>query len=60
VYVTLLADKDERFKNLFGKAAVFILLAAIGMGLAFLWTGVKKASLRQSPRFILSPIADKT
>jgi phospholipid/cholesterol/gamma-HCH transport system substrate-binding protein len=42
VHVTLLDDKDERFKNLFGKAAVFILLAALGMGLALVWTGIKK------------------
>jgi phospholipid/cholesterol/gamma-HCH transport system substrate-binding protein len=42
--VTLLADKDERFKNLFGKAALFILLAALGIGAVFLWTGVKKGA----------------
>ena len=40
--MTLLDDKDERFKNLFGKAAVFLLLAALGMGLALVWAGVKK------------------
>lgn len=40
--MTLLADKDERFKNLFGKAALFLLLAALGIGLVFLWTGVQK------------------
>lgn len=40
--MTLLDDKDERFKNLFGKAAVFILIAALGMGLALVWTGIKK------------------
>jgi phospholipid/cholesterol/gamma-HCH transport system substrate-binding protein len=55
VYVTLLADKDERFKNLFGKAAVFILLAAIGMGLAFLWTGVKKGEFTaKSPIYFVA------
>jgi len=42
--VTLLADKDERFKNLFGKAAIFVLIAVLGMGVAFLWTGVKKGA----------------
>lgn len=40
--MTLLADKDERFKNLFGKAAIFILVAAIGIGLSFWWAGEKK------------------
>jgi len=40
--VTLLDDNDERFKNLFGKAAIFVLLAALGIALAFVWTGVKK------------------
>ena len=40
--MTLLDDKDERFKNLFGKAAIFILIAALGMGLALVWTGIKK------------------
>jgi phospholipid/cholesterol/gamma-HCH transport system substrate-binding protein len=55
VYVTLLADKDERFKNLFGKAAVFILLAAIGMGLAFLWTGEKKGAFTaKSPIYFVA------
>lgn len=42
--MTILADKDERFKNLFGKALVFILLAAIGIGAAFLWAGMKKGA----------------
>jgi phospholipid/cholesterol/gamma-HCH transport system substrate-binding protein len=53
--VTLLDDKDERFKNLFGKAAVFILLAALGMGLAFVWTGVKKdAFSAKSPIYFVA------
>jgi len=53
--VTLLADKDDRFKNLFGKAAVFILLAAIGMGLAFLWTGEKKGAFTaKSPIYFVA------
>jgi phospholipid/cholesterol/gamma-HCH transport system substrate-binding protein len=39
--VTLLEDKDERFKNLFGKTALFVLLAVLGMGLAFVWTGIR-------------------
>ncbi len=40
--MTLFDDNDERFKNLFGKTAVFVLLAALGMGLAFVLVGVKK------------------
>ncbi len=40
--MTLFDDKDERFKNLFGKTAVFVLLAALGIGLAFVLVGVKK------------------
>jgi phospholipid/cholesterol/gamma-HCH transport system substrate-binding protein len=39
--VTLLEDKDERFKNLFGKTALFVLLAVLGMGLALVWTGIQ-------------------
>lgn len=39
--MTLLEDKDERFKNLFGKTALFVLLAVLGMGLAFIWTGIR-------------------
>jgi phospholipid/cholesterol/gamma-HCH transport system substrate-binding protein len=55
VYVTLLDDKDERFKNLFGKAAVFILLAALGMGLAFVWTGIKKGEFSaKSPIYFVA------
>ncbi len=53
--MTLLDDKDERFKNLFGKAAVFILLAALGMGLAFVWTGIKKGEFSaKSPIYFVA------
>jgi len=45
--VALLTDKDERFKNLFVKAAIFILLAAIGVGLVFLLTGEKKGAFTE-------------
>lgn len=51
----LLDDNDERFKNLFGKAAMFILLAALGMALAFVWTGVKKdAFTAKSPVYFVA------
>ncbi len=53
--MTLLADKDERFKNLFGKTVVFILLAAIGIGLAFLWAGVQKGAFTaKSPIYFVA------
>jgi phospholipid/cholesterol/gamma-HCH transport system substrate-binding protein len=55
VYVTLLTDKEERFKNLFGKAAVFILLAAVGMGLAFFWAGEEKGAFTaKSPIYFVA------
>jgi len=40
--MTLLADKDKRFKNLVGKTAVFLFLAVLGIALIFLLAGVKK------------------
>ena len=46
----LLDDRDERFRNLFGKAALFVLLAALGMGVAFVWTGVKKGAFTATSR----------
>lgn len=38
----LLADKDERFKGLFVKVSVFVLLAIIGVSLNLLFSGIKK------------------
>ena len=53
--MTLLADKDERFKNLFGKAAIFVLLAVIGIGAALLWTGIKKGAFTaKSPIYFVA------
>ncbi len=53
--MTLFDDKDERFKNLFGKAAIFVLLAALGMGAAFVWTGVKKGAFTaKSPIYFVA------
>lgn len=40
--MTLLADKDARFKNLFSRTVVFLLLALLGIALTFLFAGVKK------------------
>ena len=53
--MTLLADKDERFKYLFGKTAVFTLLAVIGIGLAFFWAGDKKGAFTpKSPIYFVA------
>ncbi len=53
--MTLLDDKDERFKHLFGKAALFLLLAVLGMGLAFVWSGVKKGAFTaKSPLYFVA------
>lgn len=38
----LLADKDERFRGLFVKVAIFVLLAVIGISLNLLFAGIKK------------------
>ncbi|MGE5027187.1 MAG: hypothetical protein ACM3JK_01805, partial [Betaproteobacteria bacterium] len=54
--MTLLADKDERFKNLFGKVALFVLLAALGIALTFLWAGVKKGYM--TPKSAVYFVAD--
>lgn len=43
--MTLLADKDERFKNLFVKIAIFVLLALLGLAVALIWSSVKKGIL---------------
>ncbi|MDD5328667.1 MAG: MlaD family protein [Sulfuricella sp.] len=54
--MTLLADKDERFKNLFGKVALFVLLAVLGIALSFMWTGIKKGLL--TPKSSVYFVAD--
>ena len=38
----LLADRDERFKGLFAKVGIFVLLAVAGVAFNLLFTGVKK------------------
>jgi len=50
----LLEDKDERFKNLFGKTALFVLLAVLGMGLALVWTGIQNDAFtaKSTVRFV--------
>ena len=38
----LLADKDERFRGLFVKVAIFVLIAVVGVSLNLLFSGIKK------------------
>jgi phospholipid/cholesterol/gamma-HCH transport system substrate-binding protein len=53
--VGLLEEKDERFKNLFGKSAVFILVALLGIGLTFVWSEVKKGAFTaKSPVYFVA------
>lgn len=53
--MTLFTDKDERLKKLFGKIAIFILLAATGMALALFWTGEKKGAFTaKSPIYFVA------
>jgi phospholipid/cholesterol/gamma-HCH transport system substrate-binding protein len=55
VKLTLLTDKDDRFKNLFGKVALFVLLALLGMGIVFFWTGMKKGAFTpKSPIYFVA------
>lgn len=54
--MTLLADKDDRFKNLFGKAAIFILVAVLGISATLLWTGIKKGAF--TPKSMIYFLAD--
>lgn len=53
--MTLLADKDDRFKNLFGKAALFVLFAIVGLGAILMWTGIKKGAFTaKSPIYFVA------
>lgn len=53
--MTLFDDQDERFKNLFGKSAVFVLLAVLGIGLVFVFAGIKKdAFTAKSPVYFVA------
>jgi phospholipid/cholesterol/gamma-HCH transport system substrate-binding protein len=38
----LLADKDERFRGLFVKVSIFVLIAVLGVSLNLLFSGIKK------------------
>ncbi|MFA6016178.1 MAG: MlaD family protein [Gallionellaceae bacterium] len=53
--MSLLTEKDERFKNLYSKVVIFLLLALVGVGLVFLWTGIKKGIFTpMSPVFFVA------
>ncbi len=53
--MSLLEEKDERFRNLFGKSAVFIVFALVGIVLAFLFAEVKKAAFTaKSPIYFVA------
>lgn len=53
--MTLLADRDERFKGLFVKVAIFVLLALFGVAFNFLYTGVKQGFfVHKSPVYFVA------
>ncbi len=53
--MTLLADKDERFKGLFVKVSIFVLLALFGIALNFLYTSIRQGIfLHRSPVYFVS------
>lgn len=53
--MTLLADKDRRFRHLIGKTAVFLSLAVLGIALIFVSAGMKKGIFSaKSPVFFVA------
>ena len=52
----LLADKDERFKRLFVKVSIFVLIAVVGVTLNLLFSAIKKGFF--SPKSEIYFIAD--
>lgn len=51
----LLADKDERFKGLFTKVSIFVLIAVVGVSLNLLISGIKKGFFTpKSPVFFVA------
>ncbi|HEY5994584.1 MAG TPA: MlaD family protein [Gallionellaceae bacterium] len=54
--MTLLADKDERFKGLFIKVSIFVLLAVIGIALNFLYAALRQGLfLQKTPVYFVAP-----
>jgi len=54
--MTLLADKDERFKGLFVKVSIFVLLAVIGIALNFLYAALRQGLfVQKTPVYFVAP-----
>jgi phospholipid/cholesterol/gamma-HCH transport system substrate-binding protein len=54
--MTLLADKDERFKGLFVKVSIFVLLSLLGVGLNFLYAALRQGLfLQKTPVYFVAP-----
>lgn len=54
--MTLLADKDERFKGLFVKVSIFVLLAVIGVAFNFLYAALRQGVfLQKTPVYFVAP-----
>lgn len=57
--MTLLADKDERFKGLFVKVSVFVLLAVFGVVLNFLYAALRQGLfVQKSPVYFVAPTSE--
>lgn len=54
--MSLLADKDERFKGLFVKVSIFVLLAVLGIAFNFLYAALRQGLfLHKTPVYFVAP-----
>lgn len=54
--MTLLADRDERFRGLFVKISIFMLLALVGIAFNFLYAAVRQGVfLHKTPIYFVAP-----
>jgi phospholipid/cholesterol/gamma-HCH transport system substrate-binding protein len=54
--MTLLADKDERFKGLFVKVSIFVLLALLGVAFNFLYAALRQGLFQpKTPVYFVTP-----
>jgi phospholipid/cholesterol/gamma-HCH transport system substrate-binding protein len=54
--MSLLADKDERFKGLFVKVSIFVLLAVLGVAFNFLYASLRQGLfLHKTPIYFVAP-----
>lgn len=54
--MTLLADKDERFKGLFVKVSIFVLLAVLGIAFNFMYAALRQGLfLKKSQIYFVAP-----